>query len=68
MPKLIIELDADTHKKLKLQAINDDRSLNKYLTRGLIYLANMPVPYYKSEAFISALPDKIKGDDDTCQN
>lgn len=68
MPKLIIELDADTHKKLKLQAINDDRSLNKYLTRGLIYLANMPVPYYKLESFISTLPDKIKGDDDTCQN
>ena len=47
MPKLIIELDADTHKKLKLQAVEDDRSLNKYLTRGLEYLANMPVPYYK---------------------
>lgn len=47
MPKLIIEIDPDTHEKLKSQAKEDDRSLNKYLIRGLKYLANMPVPYYK---------------------
>ena len=47
MPKLIIELNPDTHKKLKMLALDDDRSLNKYLIRGLEYLANMPVPYHK---------------------
>lgn len=47
MPKLIIELEPDTHKKLKMLALDDDRSLNKYITRGLEYLANMPTPYHK---------------------
>lgn len=47
MPKLIIELEPDTHKKLKMLALDDDRSLNKYITRGLEYLANMPTPYHR---------------------
>ena len=47
MPKLIIELEPDTHKKLKMLALDDDRSLIKYITRGLEYLANMPTPYHR---------------------
>lgn len=47
MPKLIIEIEPETHKKLKMLALDDDRSLNKYITRGLEYLANMPTPYHK---------------------
>lgn len=47
MPKLIIELEPDIHKKLKMLALDDDRSLIKYITRGLEYLANMPTPYHR---------------------
>lgn len=42
MPKLIIELPTDTHEKLKEYAKEDDRSLKKYIERGLKYLSNNP--------------------------
>lgn len=47
MSEIKIKLDEETHEKLKMLAKDDDRSLTKYITRGLIYLANMPVPYHK---------------------
>ena len=56
MPKLIIEIEPETHKKLKMLALDDDRSLNKYITRGLEYLANMPVPYHKLTPGVTPTP------------
>ena len=56
MPKLIIEIEPETHKKLKMLALDDDRSLNKYITRGLEYLANMPIPYHKLAPGVTPTP------------
>ena len=47
MPEIKIKLTNEIHEKLKEYAKEDDRSLNKYITRGLEYLANMPTPYHK---------------------
>lgn len=47
MPEIKIKLTNEIHEKLKEYAKEDDRSLNKYITRGLEYLANMPTPYHR---------------------
>ena len=60
MPKLIIELEPDTHKKLKMLALDDDRSLIKYITRGLEYLANMPVPYHRIIGGAGIIPTPVE--------
>ena len=60
MPKLIIELEPDTHKKLKMLALDDDRSLIKYITRGLEYLANMPTPYHRIIGGAGIIPTPVE--------
>lgn len=42
MPEIKITLDTEIHQKLKEYAKEDDRSLKKYIERGLEYLANNP--------------------------
>lgn len=42
MPVINIKLDEYVHKKLKEYAKEDDRSLTKYIERGLKYLADHP--------------------------
>ena len=42
MPEIKVTLDPEVHKKLKEYAKEDDRSLKKYIERGLKYLANNP--------------------------
>ena len=42
MPKIQIEIPDIYYKKLKEFAKDDDRSLTKYITRGVIYLASIP--------------------------
>ena len=42
MAKITVDLDPDTHQKLKEYAKEDDRSLTKYIERGLKYLADHP--------------------------
>lgn len=42
MPEIKVTLDPDVHQKLKEYAKEDDRSLKKYIERGLKYLADNP--------------------------
>ena len=46
MPEIKIKIDISTREKLKQQAKEDDRSLAKYLERGLKYLADIPGGYH----------------------
>lgn len=46
MPEIKIKIDTDTKEILKLHAQDDDRSLSKYLERGLKYLADIPDGYH----------------------
>ena len=41
-------MSKETNEKLKALAKDDERSLSKYLERGLIYLANIPGGYHTS--------------------
>lgn len=42
MPEIKVTLDPEVHQKLKEYAKEDDRSLKKYIERGLKYLADNP--------------------------
>lgn len=62
MPKIQIDVPKDTYEKLKSQAKDDDRSLTKYITRGMVYLANIPNGYHNQPTNsniidLSALPE-----------
>ena len=48
MPEIKVKIDPITHEKLKKFAENDERSLSKYLERGLKYLSNIPNGYHKT--------------------
>lgn len=48
MPKIQIEIPNDAYQKLKLHAKDDDRSLTKYITRGVQYLSNIPNGYHNN--------------------
>lgn len=48
MPEIKVKIDPITHEKLKNFAKNDDRSLSKYLERGLKYLSDIPNGYHKT--------------------
>lgn len=48
MPEIKVKIDPITHEKLKNFAENDERSLSKYLERGLKYLSNIPNGYHKT--------------------
>lgn len=58
MPEIKIKIDLTTHEKLKQLAKEDDRSLTKYIERGLKYLANLPNGYHtqSTNQFATALP------------
>lgn len=62
MPKIQIDIPKDAYQKLKAQAKDDDRSLTKYITRGMTYLANIPNGYHNQQINsniidLSALPE-----------
>lgn len=46
MPKIQIDIPEEVYKKLKEQAASDERSLAKYLIRGLAYLSSLPGGYH----------------------
>lgn len=48
MSKITLSMSKETNEKLKALAKDDERSLSKYLERGLIYLANIPGGYHTS--------------------
>lgn len=48
MPKIQIDIPNDVYQKLKLHAEDDDRSLTKYITRGMKYLADIPNGYHNA--------------------
>ena len=47
MAKIMINLPNDVHQILKALAKSDERSLAQYVSRGLRYLADMPIPYHE---------------------
>lgn len=63
MPKIQIDIPDDAYQRLKIQAQDDDRSLTKYLARGMVYLANIPEGYHNQKSIdpnainLSALPE-----------
>ena len=59
MSEIRINLDEKTHEKLKKFAEADDRSLTKYIQRGLVFLSNIPDGYHKHE------PDDYKKSNST---
>lgn len=68
MPEIKIKIDEITRETLKQQAKSDDRSLAKYLERGLRYLAEKPGGYHlegnntntKNIIDLSILPEGTK--------
>lgn len=65
MPKLTIDLPADTNEKLKLKAKADYRSLTNYITVALINLANddnsvQPQPYSSSHSSPTLTLDQLQ--------
>lgn len=50
MSKIQIDIPKDVYEKLKKQAEDDDRSLTKYIIRGLKFLSEIPEGYHKTNA------------------
>lgn len=54
MPKVQIDIPEDVYKQLKIFAKEDDRSLTKYLVRGMIYLSKIPNGYHNNQTSSSS--------------
>lgn len=56
MPEIKVTLDPEVHQKLKEYAKEDDRSLKKYIERGLKYLADNPYHNRPSVVYSPVFP------------